>query len=174
MIFDLLCLGLIALFALLGAWRGLMRQIFGVVGFIGGIVLARLFAEPFGEAFAKDLSLPVTVATAAMAVAIFLVVEIVSKLIGNSLHKNLAHGFTGSVDKVGGFGVGAAKGLLVAWAVASLVALVRPHMSHVEHDTPVAKLGLDHSNALAAATEVNLITELKQPTPLKKKLTEAH
>jgi membrane protein required for colicin V production len=166
-IFDLFCLGLVALFAVLGIWRGLLRQIFGLVGFIGGIVLARLFAEPFGIAFAKDLSLPVAVATAAMAVAIFLVVEIIAKLFGNFLHKTVAGGFTGAVDRVGGFGVGAAKGLLVAWAVASLVALVQPHLQHVERDTPIAGLDLPRSNALAAAREVNLITELRQGAPKK-------
>ncbi len=173
MIFDLICLGLVALFAVLGLWRGLLRQIFGILGLVGGIVLARLFSQPFGDAFAKDLSLPVGVATAALAVAIFLVAEIAAKLVGSFLHKRLAGGFTGAADRVGGFGVGAAKGLLVAWAVASLVALVRPHLSHVEHDTPVARLDLARSNAIAAATEVNLITELKQPSPLKKKLTDA-
>jgi membrane protein required for colicin V production len=173
-IFDLCCLGLVVLWALFGLWRGLLRQVFGLIGFIGGIVLARLFAQPFGDAFAKDLSLPVAVATAAMGIAIFLVAEIVAKLVGNVLHKKLAGGFTGAVDRVGGLGVGAAKGLLVAWAVASLVALVRPHLQHVERDTPVAKLGLSRSNAISAATEVNLITELKQPSPLKKKLTDAH
>src|SRR5262249_49177141 len=105
-------------------------------------------------------------------IAIFLVAEIAAKLVGGFLHKRLAGGFTGAVDRVGGLGVGAAKGLLVAWAVASLIALVRPHLSHVESDTPVRKLDLAHSNAIAAATEVNLIKELKQPTPLKKKLTD--
>jgi membrane protein required for colicin V production len=173
-IFDLFCLGLVVLFAALGMWRGLLRQIFGIIGFVGGIVLARLFSQPFGDAFAKDLSLPVGVATAALAVAIFLVAEIAAKLVGSFLHKRLAGGFTGAADRVGGLGVGAAKGLLVAWAVASLVALVRPHLSHVEHDTPVARLDLARSNAVAAATEVNLITELKQPSPLKKKLSDAH
>ena len=46
MIFDLFCLALIALFAVLGLWRGLLRQIFGIIGFVGGIVLARLFSQP--------------------------------------------------------------------------------------------------------------------------------
>ena len=69
---DLVLLGLVLLLALWGSLRGFLRQVFGVAGFIGGIVLARLLAEPFGEAFAKDLGLSVPVATAAMAVAIFL------------------------------------------------------------------------------------------------------
>lgn len=160
--FDLACLVLLALFALWGAYRGLLRQIFGVVGFIGGIALARLFAQPFGDAFAKDLGLPVPVATSAMAVAIFIAAEIAASLVGRFLHKRMTGGFTGAVERGGGFLAGAAKGALVVWAVASLVALLRPHLQHVEHDTPAARLDLAHSRVVSLAREVNLITELKQ------------
>jgi len=165
--FDLFLLGLVALFAVLGLFRGLLRQIFGIAGFLGGIALARIFSQPFGDAFAQDLGLPVAIATAALALAIFLAAEIVAKLIGGFLHKRMEGGFTGAVEKGGGFLVGGAKGLLVAWALASLVTLIRPHLAHVEKDTPVAKLDFAHSRAIAAATSVNLITELKQQ-PLKK------
>ena len=50
--FDLFCLVLVLLFAVWGAFRGLLRQIFGLIGFVGGIVLARLWAQSFGDAFA--------------------------------------------------------------------------------------------------------------------------
>jgi membrane protein required for colicin V production len=172
MAFDLVCIGIVVLFALLGLFRGFLRQIFGIAGFLGGIALARIFSQPFGDAFAKDLGLPNSIAVAAMAIAIFLAAEIVAKLVGNFLHKRMEGGFTGAVERGGGFFVGGAKGILVAWAVASLVALVRPHLQHVEKDTPAARLDLAHSHAISMATEVNLITELKQPMPLKKKLTE--
>jgi len=36
--FDLVCGGVALLFLLLGMMRGLVRQLFGVVGFIGGSV----------------------------------------------------------------------------------------------------------------------------------------
>lgn len=166
-LFDLFCAGLVALFALLGLFRGLLRQIFGIAGFIGGIALARLFAQPFGDAFAKDLGLPVSIATAAMALAIFLAAEIVAKLVGGFLHRRMEGGFTGAVERGGGFLVGTVKGLLVAWAVASLVALIRPHLQHVEKDTVASKLDLAHSTAISVATNVNLITELKQAPPRK-------
>ncbi|HUJ27585.1 MAG TPA: CvpA family protein [Myxococcales bacterium] len=159
--FDLALLALVGLLALWGAYRGLLRQLFGIIGFVGGIVLARLFSQPFGDAFAKDLGLPVAVATAAMAIAIFLAAEIAAKLIGGFLHARMTGGFTGAVEHGGGFLLGAAKGVLVAWAVASLVALLRPHLQHLEHDTPAAKLDLAHSRVVALAREVNLITELR-------------
>jgi membrane protein required for colicin V production len=159
--FDLACLGLVALFALWGLFRGLFRQFFGISGFVGGILLARLVAPSFGEAFGKDLGLPVSIATAVMAIAIFLACEIAAKLIGSFLHKRMEGGFTGAVERGGGFLVGGAKGLLVAWVVASLVALVRPHLTHVEKDTAAKGLDLAHSHAISMATNVNLITELR-------------
>jgi membrane protein required for colicin V production len=161
--FDLFCLGLVVLFALWGAIRGLLRQIFGILGFIGGIALARLFADGFGNAFAKDLGLPVAVATAGMALVIFLLAEITAKLVGRFLHKRMKGGFTGAVERGGGFCAGAAKGLLVAWALASLVALLRPHLQHLENDTALAKLDLEHSHVLSISREVNLVTELRGP-----------
>jgi uncharacterized membrane protein required for colicin V production len=166
--FDLFCAGLVLLFAVLGVFRGLLRQIFGIAGFIGGIVLARLFAQPFGDAFAKDLGLPVSIATAAMALAIFIAAEITAKLVGNFLHKRMQGGFTGAVEGGGGLLVGTVKGLLVAWAVASLVALIRPHLQHVEKETVASKLDLAHSHVISVATNVNLITEMRQPAPIKK------
>ena len=108
--FDLFCLVLVLAFGIWGAFRGLLRQIFGLIGFVGGIVLARLLAQSFGDAFAKDLGLPVAVATAAMAIA-----------------------------------------------------LLRPHLQHLETETCLAKLDLPHSHVLSVAREVNLITELRGP-----------
>ncbi len=166
--FDLFCAGLVVVFALFGLFRGLLRQIFGLIGFVGGIVLARMFSQPFGDAFAKDLGLPVAVAVAALSILIFLLVEIFAKVIGGFLHGHLGT-FTGGVDKLGGFVLGGAKGLLVAWVIASLVALLRPHLQTVERDTPVANLDFAHSQAVAAATSVNLITELRRPDPARVK-----
>jgi membrane protein required for colicin V production len=162
--FDLLCAGLVALLALWGLWRGMVRQIFGVIGFVAGIVLSRMFAQAFGEAFGKDLGLPVAVATAAAAIAIFIAVEVAAKIAGSLLAHLFKGGITGAVDRLGGLILGFAKGLLTAWAVASVVALLRPHLRGVERDTPAAKLDLSHSHAIEAATDTNLITELRKPT----------
>ncbi|HTO96400.1 MAG TPA: CvpA family protein [Myxococcales bacterium] len=159
--FDLFCLLLVLLFGAWGAFRGLLRQIFGLIGFVGGIVLVRLFSGSFGEAFGKDLGMPEAVATAVMAIALFLAAEIAAKLVGNFLHKRMTGGFTRAVERGGGFLLGSAKGLLVAWAFASLLALLRPHLQHLEKDTALAKLDLGGSHVMSVAREVNLITELR-------------
>lgn len=165
MTFDLICAGLVALFALWGLVRGMVRQIFGIAGFILGIVLSRTFAAPFGRAFAADLGVPVAVATVGASIAIFIVVEVFAKVLGSLLAHLFKGGITGAVDRLGGLGIGFAKGLLVAWALASIVALLRPHLRSVERDTSARQLDLSHSHALAAANDTNLITELRKPAP---------
>ena len=92
--------------------------------------------------------------------------EIVARTIGRIVHEQLGGGVAGGLNRVGGSWVGAGKGVLVVGAIASLVALVRPHLPRVERETPVAKLHLDQSFAVAAATKSNLITELGKPRDL--------
>ncbi|HVI22310.1 MAG: CvpA family protein [Myxococcales bacterium] len=164
--FDLFCGGLVVLFAIVGAVRGFIRQIFGLLGFAGGVLLARLAAPAFGEAFGKDLHLAPAIATAALAFLLFIAAEIVARTLGRIVHQQLGGGVAGGLNRVGGSWIGAGKGVLVIWALASLVALVRPHLPRVEHDTPVAKLRLDESFAVATATKSNLITELRKPRDL--------
>jgi len=159
--FDLFCAGLIVFFAILGAVRGFIRQAFGLLGFVGGILLARLVAPAFGEAFGKDLRLAPAIATAALAFILFIAAELVARLIGRVAHQQLGGGVAGGLNRVGGSWIGGGKGVLVVWALASLVALVRPYLPRVEHETPAARLQLDQSFVIATATRSNLITQLR-------------
>jgi uncharacterized membrane protein required for colicin V production len=160
-VFDLFCAGLIVFFAILGAVRGFIRQAFGLFGFVGGILLARLVAPAFGEAFGKDLHLAPAIATAALAFILFIAAEVVAHLLGRVVHQQLGGGVAGGLNRVGGSWIGGGKGVLVVWALASLVALVRPYLPRVEHDTPAARLQLDQSFVVATATRSNLITQLR-------------
>ena len=161
MVFDLFCAGLIVFFAILGAVRGFIRQAFGLLGFVGGILLARLVAPAFGEAFGKDLHLAPAIATAALAFILFVAAEIIARLLGRVVHQQLGGGVAGGLNRVGGSWIGGGKGVLVVWALASLVALVRPSLPRVEHETPAARLQLDKSFVIAPATRSNLITPLR-------------
>jgi membrane protein required for colicin V production len=160
-VFDLFCVVLIALFAILGAVRGFIRQVFGLLGFAGGILLARLAAPAFGEAFGKDLHVAPALATAGLAFLLFVAAELTARFLGKMVHQQLGGGVAGGLNRVGGSWIGGGKGVLVVWALASLVALIRPYLPRVERETPVARLQLDHSFAIATATRSNLITQLR-------------
>jgi len=51
---------------------------------------------------------------------------------------------------------------LTVWALASLIALVRPHLKRVERDTAVSKLDLKESYAVQTSSKSNLITHLRE------------
>jgi uncharacterized membrane protein required for colicin V production len=160
--FDLFCLALLLLFAIRGAFRGFVRQLFGVLGLAGGIMLARLAAPSFGEAFGSDLDMGPTVATAMLAAALFITAELVARYVGKRVHEGLGGGAAGWINRVGGGLLGSAKGFLAVWALASLIALVRPSLKRVERDTPIAKLDLKESFAIQTSTRSNLVTQLRE------------
>jgi uncharacterized membrane protein required for colicin V production len=160
--FDVFCVALLIGFAVWGAFRGFVRQFFGLLGFAGGILLARLAAPSLGEAFGDDLHVSPAVATAALAFLFFVLTEIIAKVTGKVVHRQLGGGVTGGLNRVGGALLGTSKGFLVVWALASLIALVRPHLKRVERDTPVAKLQLKDSYAVQVASNTNLITRLRE------------
>ncbi|HYZ89257.1 MAG TPA: CvpA family protein [Myxococcales bacterium] len=160
--FDVVCVALLIIFAIWGAFRGFVRQFFGVLGLVGGILLARLAAPAFGEAFGADMHVSPAVATAGLAFILFVLTEVISKVTGRVVHQQLGGGVTGGLNHVGGALLGTAKGFLVVWALASLVALVRPHFKRVERDTPVARLELKDSYAVGISSKSNLITHLRE------------
>jgi membrane protein required for colicin V production len=163
--FDLACVALVAVLALWGAWRGLVRQIFSIAGFVGGIVLSRLFAGSFGRTYAKDLNLPVGVAIAAAAIVLFLLAGVAASILAMLVRSVVKGGFTGMIDRLGGLALGFAKGVLAAWAVASIVAAVLPHLPKGGKDSLTTKVDLQHSRVIAAANDTNLITELEKGEP---------
>src|SRR5438552_710037 len=160
--FDVFCVALLVTFAVWGAFRGFVRQFFGLLGFAGGILLARVAAPSFGEAFGDDLRVSPAIATAALAFLFFVLAEVVAKITGKVVHQQLGGGVTGNLNRVGGALLGTAKGVLVVWAVASLIALVRPHLKRVERDTAVARLALKDSYTVQVASNTNLITRLRE------------
>src|SRR5438445_2369982 len=111
--FDVFCVALLIAFAVWGAFRGFIRQFFGLLGFAGGILLARLAAPPFGEAFGADLRISPGVATAALAFIFFFFAEEVAKVTGRVFHRKLGGGVSGSLNRVAGAALAPSKVFLL-------------------------------------------------------------
>jgi len=155
--FDLICLFVAAVFALWGALRGLVRQIFGILGFVGGILLSRAFAGPLADEFHSSLGLSAAVTAVIFGVAIFFLTELAAKLLGGLLTGMLGT-FTGGINRLGGLALGLAKGLLLVWVLASLAALIQPQLKAHEKSWPaVARLDLEHSQAVAMAKNTSVL-----------------
>jgi uncharacterized membrane protein required for colicin V production len=151
--FDRACAVVALVFALVGLYRGLLRQAFGLAGLAGGILAARVVAAPLGILLGPLVGLSTAVATAATTVALFVVCMIFAHALGNLAHDRLGT-ITGVADKMGGAVVGLLKGMLFVWAMASLVGLLHEHAPELERRLPLlAKLDLSHSRAVALSRD---------------------
>ncbi len=159
MVFDLIMAAIVVLLAIVGALRGLIRQVFGILGFVGGIILARLFAGPLAEQYHGKLGVSITVAAIGFSFVLFFATEIVARLLGAAIHTLFGlTPITGGLNRLGGLALGAAKGLLLVWAVASLAALLEPHLRGQERKAPLlASLDLPHSQTVAWAKDQNAL-----------------
>ncbi|MBL8897892.1 MAG: CvpA family protein [Planctomycetes bacterium] len=117
---DGLCLGLIAVFALRGFFRGFVRQAALFAAIFGGISLANLFAEPLaGELPDLTSTLDTGDRLFAAYLAIFLGTLLLAALIARFLETTLDLLQLRSVDRLLGFALGAACGTsLVAFLLA--------------------------------------------------------
>lgn len=113
--FDIITLSLIALLAIKGIINGFIKEVFGLVGIIGGIYIASRYANVAGEwidanlfAFANKGSL-FLIGFIALLIAVWLL----SIFLGYAFAKMLSMSGLGALDKLAGFVVGGAKVFLV-------------------------------------------------------------
>jgi membrane protein required for colicin V production len=122
--FDFAALVVLGLSGVMAFARGLIREVFSIIAFIGGFIAAVFFAgmlRPFVESV-TPLSGPL--ASVAAGLLIFLIVFIVITVITSTVAKQ-AHQSTeiGSFDRAAGLAFGIFRGVLV---VALFVLLMRP------------------------------------------------
>jgi membrane protein required for colicin V production len=110
-ILDVLLILFLMVFALLGAWRGAVREIFSVLAWILGVVCAWLYAERFADAFASknDLLLGQIIAFLVVFAATFITVA----LTGFIVRKFLLSAELGNGDRFVGSLVGVLRGLVL-------------------------------------------------------------
>ncbi|QID18180.1 CvpA family protein [Nitrogeniibacter mangrovi] len=115
-VFDYAFLGLVAVLAALGFWRGLVSEVLALVGWILAFVAARLFAEQAAALFVNWLTEPAFAYVAGFAlifIAVLVVVAVVRYLL-RALIRAVGLGF---VDR----GLGAMFGTVKAVVIACLL-----------------------------------------------------
>lgn len=113
--FDIIVYAVIAIFTFFGLWKGMARQIFGLVGAIAGYVLAMRFYEPcsrfvtgFHPGSARAISF----------IAIFLACVIIAHVLGWAVGRLFVHAGLGFLNRIGGGVLGFLKGgILIVVAV---------------------------------------------------------
>jgi membrane protein required for colicin V production len=119
---DYAVIGVFAVSLVLGAWRGLVREIVSILGWVIAFLAANLLAGPLGPAMPEMIPTP-ELRVAAAYVAIFAVALILTSLAGLVLSKVVAAVGLGGIDRMFGTAFGAARGLLILFAAALLAGL---------------------------------------------------
>jgi membrane protein required for colicin V production len=123
MTIDMIGLGLLGLFLLLGLWRGMWWQLLRLVGLAAAVLVARsLEASVFGLLTGRLGELDERVLHGVVWLGLFLVTVAVFAVIGRTGKKLLEAMQLGMMDRVGGAVAGALTGLVLhAAALAGLV-----------------------------------------------------
>jgi membrane protein required for colicin V production len=119
---DYAVLGVLALSTVWGVWRGLVREVISLAGWVLAFVAANLLAEPLAQALPQSISNPdlrVIVAFVAIFVVTLTLVTLAAVLLSKALK---ATGLAGLDRTLGGL-FGVARGLLIAIAFALVAGL---------------------------------------------------
>jgi membrane protein required for colicin V production len=121
--FDLAAFAVLGLSGIMAFARGLIREIFSIIAFIGAAIAAVFFAGLLSPTVASFTNLSGSLATVAAGLLIFLVVFIAITVVTSAVAKT-AHQSTeiGSFDRAAGLAFGILRGVLV---VALFVLLLR-------------------------------------------------
>jgi len=119
---DYAVLGVFAASLVVGALRGLVREVLSILGWVIAFLAANLLAGPLGPEMPQAIPSP-ELRVAAAFLAIFVASLMVTALIGLLLSKVVKAAGLGGVDRTLGAAFGAARGLLIVLAAALLAGL---------------------------------------------------
>ena len=119
---DYAVAGVFAASLLVGAWRGLVREVLSILGWVIAFLAANLLAGPLGPFMPQVIPSP-ELRIAAAYLAVFVVALMVTALVGLLLSKIVKAAGLGGVDRMLGAIFGAARGLLIVLAATLLAGL---------------------------------------------------
>lgn len=141
---DLLVLALVLFFAVLGAMAGGLMQISHIAALVAGGFLAKPLGTRVGPAVAEHFKAPEIVGVLGVTVfgffAVYAVVQVVLRMFIKRVIQNQV---LGGMDRILGFGLGAAKSALILYVLLSaLIFFERPFTSitHYQFDTRGSKV----------------------------------
>jgi membrane protein required for colicin V production len=119
---DYAVLGVMGVSILWGIWRGLVREVISLAGWVIAFLAANLFAGPLADALPQSVSRPELRVLIAY-VGVFFVMLLVSKLFALVVSKMVQAVGLGGIDRVLGALFGLARGALIVAAFALVAGL---------------------------------------------------
>ncbi|EAH8152548.1 TPA: CvpA family protein [Campylobacter lari] len=113
--FDVFVLGLTAILGLKGLVSGLFKEIFGLLGIVGGVLLASRYAKEVAEIINNNFYAIENENLAIFAgfLVLLIVIWVACMALGNILSKIFSMSGLGFIDRIGGFLFGSAKIFLI-------------------------------------------------------------
>lgn len=136
---DYAVIGVFAVSLVLGAWRGIVREVISILGWVIAFLAASLLAGPLGPEMPQAIPTP-ELRVAAAYVAVFAASLIVTSLVGLLLSKIVQAAGLGGVDRTLGALFGAARGALIVLAAAVVAGLTSAPRQAVWRDSASAPL----------------------------------
>ncbi|MEW6719166.1 MAG: CvpA family protein, partial [Thermodesulfobacteriota bacterium] len=144
---DIVVVALLALFAVFGVLRGLVRQLFSIAGLVAGHIAGiRFYADAVSL-----LKLSFRYAEVAGYVGILLAVFLVFSLLGAFIEARIRKSKLSAVDRLGGLVAGTAKGALLAVGLVFLLVIVLPKDARVIRESKAAPYAIAAGKWLADA-----------------------
>jgi membrane protein required for colicin V production len=112
---DWIILTILAVSCLLGLWRGLMREVFSVAGWVAAVVLSLRYAAPLGAMLPGDLQWPALRTSIAVAIIVVVCLFTASAL-GWVVHRFIAAAKLSGTDRILGAVFGLLRGILIIFA----------------------------------------------------------
>ena len=144
---DYAVLGVFAASLAVGAWRGLVREVLSILGWVIAFLAANLLAGPLGPAMPQAIPSP-ELRIAAAFVAVFVGSLIVTTLVALLLSKIVKAAGLGGVDRMLGALFGAVRGLLIVLAAALLAGLTSAPRQAFWRDSASGPLLIQAAQAL--------------------------
>jgi len=119
---DYAVLGVLAVSVAVGVWRGLVKEVISILGWVIAFLAASLFGGPLGGAMPQAIPTP-ELRIAAAYVIVFVLSLIVASLLGLLLSKAVHAVGLGALDRMLGAGFGIARGALIVLAATLLAGL---------------------------------------------------
>lgn len=119
---DYALLGVFAVSVVVGAWRGLVREVVSILGWVIAFLAANLLAGPLGPHLPQAIPGP-ELRVAAAYVVVFVVALVLTALVGLLLSSVVKAVGLAGIDRLLGAAFGAARGVLILLAAALLAGL---------------------------------------------------
>jgi membrane protein required for colicin V production len=144
---DYAVVGVFAASLVVGAWRGLVREVLSILGWVIAFLAANLLAGPLGPVMPQAIPNP-ELRIAAAYVAVFAGSLMATALVGLLLSGIVKAAGLGGVDRMLGALFGAARGLLIVVAAALLAGLTSAPRQAFWRDSASGPLLMQAAQAL--------------------------